>query len=95
MAFKSGALYFTLQNTFRHTNAHRIDPEQKITANEGNIEDNATILGIVEGQVNSMGGQTVSTNRRIDENKVYIEQNTVNIDENAIKMNENTTLRKT
>ena len=59
LAFKSGALYFTLQNTFRHKNAHRIDPEQKITANEGNIEDNANILGIVEGQVNSMGGQTV------------------------------------
>merc|ERR1711971_894123 len=63
---------------------------ERITANEGNVQDNADNLGIVEGQVNSITGQLVSTNRRIDENKAYIEQNTVNIDENEIKIDQNT-----
>merc|ERR1712181_181856 len=53
---------------------------ERISANEGNIQDNTDNLGIVEGQVNSITGQLVSTNRRIDENKAYIEQNTANIE---------------
>merc|ERR1711971_1297762 len=33
---------------------------ERITANEGNVQDNADNLGIVEGQVNSITGQLVS-----------------------------------
>ena len=62
---------------------------EMIQRNEGKIQDNTDNLGIVEVHVNSMDGDIVSTNRRIDENKAYIEQNTAKIDENEIKIDEN------
>jgi len=56
---------------------------EMIQRNEGNIQDNADNLGIVEVQVNSNSGEIVSTNRRIDENKAYIEQNRIDIEDNT------------
>jgi len=53
-----------------------------IQTNAQNIEDNGDNLGILEGRVAVNGGDIVSTNRRIDENKAYINENTANIDEN-------------
>ena len=92
LAFESGALHFTLQYTFRHRNAHRDYTEQKITANEGNIEDNANNLGIVEGQVNSTkdkGQRTSELNKQKNQWEQSINRAKEH-DENEIKINENT-----
>ena len=55
---------------------------EMIQTNSQNIADNGDNLGILEGRVAVNGGDIVSTNRRIDENKAYINENTANIDHN-------------
>ena len=52
---------------------------EMINGNAQNIQNNADNIGIVEGRVNANDGDIVQTNRRVDENKIYIDKNTDDI----------------
>ena len=51
------------------------DNAQNIQNNVKSIQNNADNIGIVEGRVNANDGDIVQTNRRVDENKIFIDKN--------------------